>query len=100
MAPHHRTGFVEVRDGDGEGSTLYVVHLVIIALELAQQRLGETFGGRAGKPLVTILRRMYPVANPARARGFGICSDRLDPAVGALFLDKEVRRDVILPDDQ
>ena len=61
---------MEVRDGDGEGAALYMLQLVIVALELAPQRLGETLGGRASKPLATILWRMYPVADPSRARGF------------------------------
>jgi hypothetical protein len=47
-APNHRAGFIEVSDRQSEGYPLYMIQLMIVALKLAAQRLGEALSWRAG----------------------------------------------------
>ena len=53
-APDHRAGFAEVGDGQSKGLALSVVELILVALDLAAQSLGEAHGGRAGQPFISV----------------------------------------------
>lgn len=77
-----------------------MVELMIVALELAAQCLREALRGCAGQALIAIRRRMDPIADAAGKRDVGVRGHRLDPALGAVLLDPEIGRDMVLPDDE
>ena len=68
-----------------------MIQLMIVALKLAAQRLGEALSWRAGLAFISIDRSMHPVPDPAGAGRLGIRGHGFDPAGGAIVLDQEVR---------